>query len=46
MKAINTKDSQDTIAPRKMGNVSLRDGRLQAELKPGSWNVIVTDSAG
>jgi hypothetical protein len=43
MKATTTKDAQDTIAQREPENVSLKHGRLQAALKPGSWPVIVTN---
>jgi alpha-N-arabinofuranosidase len=42
MKATNTKDAQDTIAPRKLDQVAMQNGRLTATLRPGSWNLIVT----
>lgn len=42
MKAVNTKDAQDTVAPAPIEKVSLEGDRLQARLMPGSWNVIVT----
>ncbi len=42
MKATNTKDAQDTVAPRKLEHVTIKNDQLQATLKPGSWNVIVT----
>ena len=45
MKATNTKDAQDTIAPRKLEKVELKDDKLKVTLKPGSWNVIVTTPA-
>ena len=42
MKAVNTKDAQDTVAPAPIQNVALEGDRLTARLMPGSWNVIVT----
>jgi len=45
MKAVNTKDAQDTVAPAPIESVSLEADRLTARLMPGSWNVIVTAPA-
>ena len=45
MKAVNTKDEPDTVAPRPIKNVSIGGRTLRAQLAPGSWNVIVTGAA-
>ncbi len=42
MKAVNTKDAPDTVAPAPIAEVGIDGDRLTATLMPGSWNVIVT----
>jgi len=42
MKAINTKDSPNTVIPRDNTDVSIEGETLIARLKPGSWNVLVS----
>jgi alpha-N-arabinofuranosidase len=45
LKAVNTKDAPNTVAPAANPDVSVDGERLRAKLKPASWNVIVTRSA-
>jgi len=45
MKATNTRESPDTVSPVANPRVELQGERLTARLKPGSWNVIVTEAA-
>ncbi len=45
MKAVNTKDAPDTVAPAPIAKVGIDGDRLTATLMPGSWNVIVTAKA-
>jgi len=40
LKATNSKNAPDKIKPAPLQDVSFNDGRLQATLKPASWNVI------
>jgi alpha-N-arabinofuranosidase len=42
MKAINTKDTPNAVAPTYNADVRIENETLVAKLKPGSWNVIVT----
>lgn len=42
MKATNTSASPDTVIPEDNVDVEVSGDRVSAELKPGSWNVIVT----
>jgi alpha-L-arabinofuranosidase len=42
LKAINSKEVPDEVAPRQKDDVSLADGMLRTTLKPLSWNVFVT----
>ncbi len=42
LKATNTKDSPDTVAPTRNSDIRLDGEHLHARLKPASWNVIVT----
>ncbi len=42
MKAVNTKDAPNTVAPAPIKSVSIDKDTLTAKLVPGSWNVIVT----
>jgi alpha-N-arabinofuranosidase len=42
MKAVNTKDSPNAVAPTYNADVSIDGETLTARLKPGSWNVLVT----
>jgi alpha-N-arabinofuranosidase len=44
LKAVNTKEAPDTVAPAANPDVSVDGERLRAKLKPASWNVIVTRS--
>ena len=41
LKATNTKDAPDNVAPLRHGNCNIRQGNLSATLKPLSWNVFV-----
>jgi len=45
MKAVNTKDEPDNVAPRPIAEVSIDGQILRTKLAPASWNVIVTTSA-
>ncbi len=45
LKAINSREAPDTVAPVAHPAVTLEEARLSASLKPLSWNVIVTDPA-
>ena len=45
LKAINTKDAPDEVAPHER-EVAVEGERLRAKLKPLSWNVIVTERSG
>ena len=45
MKAVNTKDDPDNVAPHPIQSVSIDRQVLKAKLAPASWNVIVTGSA-
>jgi alpha-L-arabinofuranosidase len=45
MKAVNTRDAPDTVAPRPIKSVAIDGRTLKAKLAPGSWNVIVTGAA-
>jgi alpha-L-arabinofuranosidase len=40
MKAVNTKDRQDTVKPQTNRAVAVDGTSVRAELKPASWNVI------
>jgi len=42
LKAVNTRDTPDAVAPSQLAAVSISGGRLTAKLAPTSWNVIVT----
>ena len=42
MKAINTKDTPNAVAPTYNADVRIESETLIAKLKPGSWNVLVT----
>lgn len=42
MKATNTKDAPNTVVPENNPYVQVDGETILAELKPGSWNVIVT----
>jgi alpha-N-arabinofuranosidase len=42
LKAINSKEAPNTVAPRANGDVSIDGEKVRARLKPASWNVIVT----
>ncbi len=45
MKAINTADAPETVAPRRNDAVRLEGQRLRARLKPASWNMFLTTNA-
>jgi len=45
MKAVNTKDDPNNVAPQPIKHVSIDGRTLKAKLAPGSWNVIVTGAA-
>jgi alpha-N-arabinofuranosidase len=40
LKAVNTKQNPDRVAPRPLASVRTNGGRLEAVLAPASWNVI------
>jgi alpha-N-arabinofuranosidase len=40
LKAMNTKDDPDRIAPKSLATVRVQGGKLEATLSPASWNVI------
>ena len=42
MKAVNTKDAPDMVAPSPIETIAIDGDRLRVQLMPGSWNVIVT----
>lgn len=44
LKAINTRDQPNTVAPRTNAEVTINGEQVTARLKPASWNVIVTRS--
>lgn len=43
LKACNTSEQPDKVAPAVNTKVSIADGHLTARLKPGSWNVLVLE---
>jgi alpha-N-arabinofuranosidase len=45
LKATNTKLAPDTVKPHQHAGCSLSGAKLQAKLRPLSWNVFVTDPA-
>ena len=45
LKASNTKSAPDTVKPRQHRECSFTGSRLQAKLRPLSWNVFVSDPA-
>jgi alpha-N-arabinofuranosidase len=42
LKAVNSKESPDTVAPARHESATIEDGALRARLKPLSWNVFAT----
>lgn len=42
LKAINSKDAPDEVAPLRRDDVTIKGGVVRTALKPLSWNVIVT----
>jgi alpha-N-arabinofuranosidase len=45
LKAVNSKDAPDEVAPRELENVTIEGGTIRAVLKPLSWNILVTKDA-
>jgi len=45
MKAVNTKDDPNNVAPHPIKSISVDGPILKARLSPASWNVIVTGRA-
>jgi alpha-N-arabinofuranosidase len=45
LKAINSTDATDEVAPKKLSEVAIAGQVLRAKLKPLSWNVIATSPA-
>jgi len=41
MKAINSREAPDNVAPTALAGVRVEGGEVRARLKPGSWNVMV-----
>jgi alpha-N-arabinofuranosidase len=46
MKAANTMEAPNTVAPAQNPNVRIEGDVLVARLKPGSWNVLVSVAEG
>ncbi|MBK9394648.1 MAG: alpha-N-arabinofuranosidase [Uliginosibacterium sp.] len=46
MKAVNTMEAPNTVAPAQNPNVRIEGDVLVARLKPGSWNVLVSVAEG
>jgi alpha-N-arabinofuranosidase len=44
LKATNTQAAPDTVSPTDLTGVTLTGERLQAKLRPLSWNVLVTEA--
>ena len=44
LKAMNTRERPNAVTPRALENISIDGEKIKANLKPGSWNVIVTKS--
>ena len=42
LKAVNSVEAPDNVAPRRNDAILLEGHRLTARLQPGSWNVVVT----
>ena len=38
--AVNTKDAQERVSPVPLTHVRADNGKLEAKLKPASWNTI------
>jgi alpha-N-arabinofuranosidase len=45
LKAINSVEATDEVAPTKLSDVAISKATVRAKLKPLSWNVIVTSPA-
>ena len=45
MKATNTREAPNTVQPETNPRVQIDGERVTVRLKPGSWNVIVTEAA-
>jgi alpha-N-arabinofuranosidase len=45
VKAVNTKDEPNNVAPQPIKSISMQGHTIKAKLSPGSWNVIVTAAA-
>ncbi|MEO8154590.1 MAG: alpha-N-arabinofuranosidase [Rhizobacter sp.] len=46
MKATNTRESPNTVVPAANTRVQIDGERLKIRLRPGSWNVVVTQASG
>ncbi|GAB0116291.1 arabinosylfuranosidase ArfA [Acidisoma sp. 7E03] len=44
LKAMNTRERPNAVAPRVLAEVQVEGERITARLKPSSWNVIVTQA--
>jgi alpha-N-arabinofuranosidase len=44
MKATNTREAPETVTPVSNSRVEVQGEQVKVRLKPGSWNVIVTES--
>jgi alpha-L-arabinofuranosidase len=42
LKAVNSKDRPNEVAPRQLADVSVGESSIRAVLKPLSWNILVT----
>jgi alpha-N-arabinofuranosidase len=45
LKAANTRDLPDAVAPRANADVAIEGEKVSVRLKPASWNVIVTEAS-
>ena len=45
LKAINTKEAPDRVAPAPLGGVGIDGEQVRATLRPASWNVIRVKTA-
>ncbi len=45
LKAVNTKDAPNTVAPKTNADVAIEGETVRVKLKPASFNVIVTKAA-
>jgi alpha-N-arabinofuranosidase len=44
LRATNTRAAPETVAPAELAGATVTGERLQAKLRPLSWNVLVTEA--